>query len=148
MARLPAALCVLCVNRGGLKAFGLLYLAVWPIGEENMALAVPDGRGTPKGVGVDGESKEFSTDLNAGRRGDAGRFDTIVKAFSELSTLGAEKRLELVSNDSESVSSQIFLIFSLALASAVLDGAIHPFFEALMKPLVKGASSVKPDEAD
>lgn len=89
MARLPATL---CVNKGGLKAFGLLDLAIWPTGEKNIALAVPDERGTPKGVGVDGELREFSTDLSAGRRGeDTGRFDTTVKAFSELSTMAAEE---------------------------------------------------------
>lgn len=55
-----------------------------------MCLVVAEGREKPKGDGVDGELREFSTALNASRRGEEGRFEAIIKAFSESSTLDAE----------------------------------------------------------
>jgi hypothetical protein len=87
--RFPIAL---CVSRGGLKGFGLLCFAVWsPRGEEIMGLAVIEGREKPNGVGVDGVFGEFSTALKAGRRGDEGKFDGILKAFSVSPTFNASK---------------------------------------------------------
>ena len=102
--RLPISL---CDNRGGLKGFGLFDFVNKSAGDEIMGLAVIEGREKPKGVGVDGELREFSTALNAGRRGEEGRFDAMAKAFSELPTLGAEGRLE-----SESTSSQMSFILA------------------------------------
>jgi hypothetical protein len=48
---------------------------------------------------------------------------------------------------SESASSQMSFIFARALASAALDGAINPLFEAFIKPLAKVAGSVMVIEA-
>jgi hypothetical protein len=62
--RCPVAL---CVRRGGLNGFGLLDFVSKSAGEENMGLAVAEWREKPKGVGVDGELREFSTALKAGR---------------------------------------------------------------------------------
>jgi hypothetical protein len=122
----------LCDNRGGLKGFGLFDFINRSAGDEIMGLVGNEGREKPKGVGVDGELREFSTAFNTGRRGEEGISDAITKAFSELPTLDTEGRLE-----SESRSSQMSCILALALASAALDGAIHPLLVAFMKPFIK-----------
>lgn len=72
-----------------------------------------------------------------------------MKAFSELSTLGAGGWLESVSIGCESASSQMSFILALAFASAALDGAIHSLFEAFVKPkpLAKAAGSLMLVEA-
>jgi hypothetical protein len=98
-----------------------------------------EGRENPMGLGVPGESYvAFSRLRKAGRSGDARRdrgrmADAVLKRFSgpiwDSVTTGAGASVS---------SAQMASIFSLAFASAVLEGSIHPLLEAFMNPM--GAS--------
>ena len=95
-----------------------------------------EGREKPAGgVGVPGE-KEFCTARKAGRLGEDSevRLETGLKAFSV--SFGRELELELVTAGSGSPSCQIFFIFSWALVNAATDGAIQPFSDAFMNPIL------------
>lgn len=95
---------------------------------------VIDGREKLAGVGVPGVFKELSSGRNAARRGEEliGTLEADLNKFSDPSAVGAVPDNE--SKGSESPSFQISFIFSRAFASAALEGAIRPLFDAMTNP--------------
>lgn len=94
------------------------------------------GREKLAGLGVAGVVREFSSGRKAGRSGEelVGMLEADLNMFSAPSIIGEGSNSD--SNGSESPSFHISFILARALASAALDGAIKPLFEAVENPML------------
>jgi hypothetical protein len=122
-------------SSGDLKALGRTLALSWPIvGDEKVGSADEDEEAREKsaGLGVPGELKELSRTRKAGRSGEArrGRLEAVLKRFSGPAWDSVTTAALLAPGSSAHIAS----IFSLAFASATLEGAIHPLLDAFMNP--------------